>query len=166
MAISRGKRGASRKGKRCQGVGGEERGRKKTKWLMLTQGKKKKKSGRSNKATSAMGSLFLPPPPPSRLISSKLCGLPSFFSPPFFIPPYESSPRLLLANPNYSGRHCLPPFGSADRQTDRQAHRQTGRQMDRREPICPLTDTRKRKKKKPKHNKKKMLFLTPHNDEL
>lgn len=46
--------------------------------LMLTQGEKKKKNRRSNKATSATGSLF--PPHSSRLMSSKLCGLPSFFS--------------------------------------------------------------------------------------
>lgn len=31
---------------------------------------------------------------------------PSLFL-PFFIPPYESSPRLPLHNPNYSGGHCV-----------------------------------------------------------
>lgn len=63
-----------RKQKRCQGVGEELRGRKKTKWLMLTQGEIWEiKQGNFSHS---------PPPPPhphthfSLLISSKLCGLP------------------------------------------------------------------------------------------
>lgn len=80
--------------------------------LMLTQGEKKKKNRRSNKATSATGSLFPPTPPVSYL--QNFAAFPLFF-PPFFIPARESSPRLLLVKPNYSGRHCLP-----DRKTDGQ----------------------------------------------
>lgn len=44
------------------------------------------------------GNFIQSPPHSSLLISSKLCGLLSLF-PACFIPPHESSPRLLLAKP-------------------------------------------------------------------
>lgn len=87
--------------------------------LMLTQGeKKKKKPGDQTRQLQPLALSFSPPLPPVSCLQN-FAAFPLFF-PPFFIPARESSPRLLLAKPNYSGRHCLP-----DRKTDGQMERQT-----------------------------------------
>lgn len=74
---------------------------------MLTQ---ERRSGRSNRQPQpqALSHAPLLLAPDFYFFKTLRPSLSSLSFSPFFIPPYESSPRPLLPNQNYSGCHCLP----------------------------------------------------------